>query len=240
MRVDVGEIRYSKLKERGIKAIIFDKDNTLTTPYRSEWHTARIADVVSDCKAEFGAQNVAICSNTAGSKKDRVKHNYALADEIQVVLDLKVIHHDLNKPLTPVTDILDHFQSFREGEIGQERFLQPHEIAVIGDRSVGDILWGNAQGFLTIKTEPLTSEGENFAVRFVRYKSSRFSNPLFRPSQLTPRLFSRKFHEQSRSAESGISKMLRLLKYTPPNHQFVQNVDELEADLTFPPMAHRP
>lgn len=169
MYLDAGDIRYSKLKERGIKAVIFDKDNTLTAPYRSEWYNARIADCINDCKEEFGAQNVAICSNTVGSKKDRLKHNYAGADEIQVVLDVKVIHHDLNKPLTPVTEILDHFQSFREGEIGQTRFLEPHEIAVVGDRSVGDILWGNSQGFLTIKTDPLTSQGENFAVRFVRY-----------------------------------------------------------------------
>lgn len=87
------------------------------------------------------------------------------------MLDVKVVRHELNKPLTPASDILDHFQSFREAELAQTRFLQPHEIAVIGDRFVGDILWGNSQGFLTIKTEPLTLEGENFAVRFVRFKT---------------------------------------------------------------------
>lgn len=158
------------MKERGIKAVIFDKDNTLTAPYKTEWFNARLLDCVSDCKTEFGPQNVAICSNTAGSKKDRVKFNYAGAEEIQVILDVKVIRHDLNKPLTPVSEIIEHFQSFHDAEIGQTTFLQPHEIAIIGDRLVGDILWGNSQGFLTIKTDPLTSEGENFAVRFVCIK----------------------------------------------------------------------
>lgn len=168
--LDVGDIRYSKLKERGIKAVIFDKDNTLTAPYAAEWYSSRIADCIRDCQDEFGVQNVAICSNTVGSRKDRTKHNYAGAEEIQVIMGVKVVRHELNKPLTPVSDIIDHFQSFREGEVGQTRFLQPHEIAVIGDRYVGDILWGNSQGFLTIKTEPLTFVGENFAVRLVRFK----------------------------------------------------------------------
>lgn len=131
---------------------------------------------MDDCKLEFGAQNVAICSNTAGTLRDRNKNNYAEAESLQVILGLKVIRHDINKPNTPLSDIVNHFQAYHNSEIAQEDGLQPHEIAIIGDRLVGDVLWGNSLGMLTIKTEPLTVEGENFAVRWVRMNSlPRFS-----------------------------------------------------------------
>lgn len=166
--LDLGDIRYSKLKERGIKAVVFDKDNTLTAPYQSAWFNARLQDCINDCKTEFGAQNVAICSNTAGTLRDLTKNNYSEAESLQVILDLKVIRHDINKPNTPISDILRHFQSYHSSEILQRDAIQPHEIAIIGDRLVGDVLWGNSLGMLTIKTQPLTLEGENFAVRWVR------------------------------------------------------------------------
>jgi phosphatidylglycerophosphatase GEP4 len=163
----LGDIRYSKLKERGIKCVVFDKDNTLTAPYQSEWYNARLQDCINDCKAEFGAVNVAICSNTAGSLRDKKKHNYADAEALQVILDLKVIRHDVNKPNTPISEIVSHFQSHRSMEIGETLPLRPDEIAIIGDRLVGDILWGNSLGMMSIKTQPLTPVGENWAVRWV-------------------------------------------------------------------------
>jgi phosphatidylglycerophosphatase GEP4 len=203
---DLGDIRYSKLKERGIKAVIFDKDNTLTAPYQSAWFNARIQDCMNDCKLEFGASNVAICSNTAGSKKDRLKQNYADAEALQVILGLKVIKHDINKPNTPLEEIMSHFESQRAAEIGKYERLRPDEIAIIGDRLVGDILWGNSLGMLTIKTAPLTVVGENFAVRWAR------------------------------RAESSAESLLRTLRVKAPVHRLAPDVDALTSDITFPTM----
>jgi phosphatidylglycerophosphatase GEP4 len=44
---------------------------------------------------------------------------------------------------------------------------KPSEIVVLGDRYFTDIMFGNLHGSLTIYTDPLTSEGENVAVRVV-------------------------------------------------------------------------
>lgn len=170
LATDFGDIRFSKLKERGIKCVVFDKDNTLTAPYQSLWFNGRLKDCMDDCKGEFGTTNVAICSNTAGSLRDKTKNNYAEAEALQVILGIKVIKHDLNKPNTPISEIIEHFNANRRQEIGDYHELLPQEIAIIGDRLVGDILWGNSQGMMTIKTDPLTLEGENWAVRWVRLK----------------------------------------------------------------------
>ena len=156
------------MKARGIKYVIFDKDNTLTAPYQAAWFNGRLQDCINDCKAEFGASNVAICSNTAGTRKDRTKNNYAECDALQVILGLKVIKHDINKPNTPFQQIVSHFEEHRKLEIANNQIVLPEEICIIGDRLVGDVLWGSSLGFLTIKTEPLTSVGENFVVRMVR------------------------------------------------------------------------
>lgn len=42
-----------------------------------------------------------------------------------------------------------------------------HEIVVVGDRYFTDILFGNRMGAYTIKTDVITSDGENFAVKLV-------------------------------------------------------------------------
>lgn len=78
-----------------------------------------------------------------------------------------MIKHDINKPNTPFQQIVDHFEQQRKLEIAHNHVLLPEEVCIIGDRLVGDILWGSSLGFLTIKTEPLTSQGENFVVRMV-------------------------------------------------------------------------
>jgi hypothetical protein len=43
------EISIEKLKQMGIKAILFDKDNTLTLPYSSKWYDKRTEQFVSNC-----------------------------------------------------------------------------------------------------------------------------------------------------------------------------------------------
>lgn len=45
---------------------------------------------------------------------------------------------------------------------------KPSEVVIIGDRYLTDITFGNLHGSLTIYTDPITNEGENFIVRWVR------------------------------------------------------------------------
>jgi predicted HAD superfamily phosphohydrolase YqeG len=39
---NITEIDYKSLKEKGIKYLIFDKDNTLTLTYQSNFHSPQI------------------------------------------------------------------------------------------------------------------------------------------------------------------------------------------------------
>ena len=47
---------------------MFDKDNTLTAPYRKEYFSDKIRYAILDeCVEVFGEENVAVISNSAGS-----------------------------------------------------------------------------------------------------------------------------------------------------------------------------
>lgn len=54
------------LKRCGIKAVIFDKDNTLTPPY-SFTMEPKIEQAVRECQRLFGYDHVVIFSNSAGT-----------------------------------------------------------------------------------------------------------------------------------------------------------------------------
>ena len=51
-----------------------------------------------------------------------------------------------------------------------------HEIAIIGDRVLSDVVLGNSHGFFTILVEPLDLRAENVAVKLAR----KFENTLLR------------------------------------------------------------
>ena len=88
----------------GIRYLIFDKDNTLTLPYERDIHPS-VADVVPKLKKAFGSENIAILSNSVGSKEDKGGRE---ADELEALWGIKVIRHEKKKPDVG-DDILRHF-----------------------------------------------------------------------------------------------------------------------------------
>ncbi|KAJ3305350.1 hypothetical protein HDV03_001643 [Kappamyces sp. JEL0829] len=86
--VDVRDVDYAALKhEMGIQAIVFDKDNTLTEPYKDHLHPP-FADAWKTCLETFGAANMAIVSNSAGSKDDP---GFVQAQQIERSLGVPVL-----------------------------------------------------------------------------------------------------------------------------------------------------
>ncbi|CAI2380091.1 unnamed protein product [Moneuplotes crassus] len=65
--------------------------------------------------------------------------------------------YGINKPRC-IEDIRRTFSKNNDG-------IRDDEICVIGDRIFIDVIMGNSGGFLTIHTQPFTTEGENFLVR---------------------------------------------------------------------------
>ena len=88
---DITHIRWEALrKNTPCRYIVFDKDNTLTAPYRNEFYSKQIQDEVVSIKKNFGPNNIVILSNSAGSKDD---HGHKWKREIEKDLDLKVMVH---------------------------------------------------------------------------------------------------------------------------------------------------
>jgi phosphatidylglycerophosphatase GEP4 len=145
---NISQVNYAALKEQaGIRAIIFDKDNTLTAPYAMEIHPLA-ASGLETAKQVFGTDNVAIMSNSAGTLDD---HDYHDAQQIETALGIAVIRHDEKKP-GGLNEVLSHF-----------RLDDPAALCMVGDRLLTDVVFGNLYGMLTIHTLPLCRGADNQA-----------------------------------------------------------------------------
>ena len=132
----------------GIKAIIFDKDNTLTAPYDISIHE-KAAFGLTNAIDVFGHDNVAILSNSAGTKDDI---DYKDANTIEEQLGINVIRHSEKKP-GGLKEVLDHFKD--------HGVVDAHELCMVGDRLLTDVVFGNLHGMLTVHCLPLCSGEEN-------------------------------------------------------------------------------
>lgn len=142
----ISQVNYTALKEHcGIRAIVFDKDNTLTAPYVNEIHP-KAKEGFENALRIFGHDNVAIVSNSAGTLDDI---DYRDANEIEAALGIAVIHHNEKKP-GGLNEVLNHFS-----------IQDPAELCMVGDRLLTDIVFGNLYGMLTVHTLPLCSGTEN-------------------------------------------------------------------------------
>ena len=130
----------------GIKAVMFDKDNTLTAPYDVIIHD-KAKQGLKNAIDVFGQNNVAILSNSAGTKDDP---DYEDAIRIEQELGINVIRHDEKKP-GGLNEVLEHFNDVENAS----------ELCMVGDRLLTDIVFGNLHGMLTIHCLPLCTGEDN-------------------------------------------------------------------------------
>lgn len=143
---NVSQLNYTALKEHcGIRAVIFDKDNTLTAPYGMDIHPDA-SQGLELAKSVFGSANVAIMSNSAGTLDDP---EYEDAIKIEEALGIAVIRHDEKKP-GGLPAVLEHFH-----------IEDPAQLCMVGDRLLTDVVFGNLHGMLTVHTLPLCSGADN-------------------------------------------------------------------------------
>ena len=126
------DINYSNLKEKGIKCLLFDLDNTLV-PYNVKEINEKLKQLFLELKKEF---TVIIFSN---SSKVRVKL-FASALEVDSIASAR-------KP---------HVKNFIK--ILNDYKLQEDEVAIIGDQLNTDILGGNKIGITTILINPVSQK----------------------------------------------------------------------------------
>lgn len=158
---DIRWINWSELRRRGFHGVIFDKDNTLTPPYSlTLW--APLKPSLEHCKAEFGDDNVAVLSNTAGLFE--FDPDGSKARELEREIGIKVIRHKVKKPAGNAEEIEKHFG------------CPASMLVMVGDRHFTDVVYGNRNGFLTVWTQPLSVKGEPVVVRLVRRFESALVN----------------------------------------------------------------
>ncbi|MFD1018834.1 YqeG family HAD IIIA-type phosphatase [Thalassobacillus hwangdonensis] len=153
------EIRPEELKERGIKGIITDLDNTLVawdveeaTPEISQWF-------------KLMAENDIKVTITSNNNEERVS-------VFSQPLDTKYIY-SARKPLS---------KAFKKAQ--KQMKLQKEEIVVIGDQLLTDVLGGNFAGFHTILVVPIV-ETDGFWTKFNRKIERRIMNYMRRKGKIT-------------------------------------------------------
>lgn len=126
---NIHDINYKKLKEQGIKCLVFDLDNTIAL---IDQHiiTDDTKKLLIDLKKDF---QVVIISNNVTS---RVK---SYAD----YLDCDFVSN-ATKPLS---------RGYKK--ISKKYNLKPNEMCMIGDQIVTDIYGGNRFGMFTVLIDPL-------------------------------------------------------------------------------------
>ena len=147
---DLSNINVPHLKRLGIKGLVLDKDNTITAPYALHIHP-QVEDAMVKLMSEF-PDSIAILSNSAGTPDDT---NFQEAIAIEEQLGIPVIKHHLKKP-AGLEETLAFFQ------------LEPCELAVVGDRLLTDVVFGNLHGMYTIHTQILTTNNDNKVAQLVR------------------------------------------------------------------------
>ena len=135
-------VDYKKLKERGIKCILFDLDNTIA-PLSIKKPTKKIKDLFIKLK-EMGFK-IIIFSN---STKARLK---PFKDELEVDCAF-----NCKKPLRRKFNLV----------IKEYRFTES-EIVIVGDNIITDILGGNKVGITTILVNPISAK-EKITTKFSR------------------------------------------------------------------------
>ncbi len=131
---DIFSINYEKLKEMGIKTILFDLDNTLSPAYEM-FYNEKTKELFNKLKKDF---KLVIFSNNF---EKRVK---PIADFYGVDYTCVSI-----KPL-----------GFKYHFIVKKYRLSKNQIAAVGDQLLTDILGGNSFGIMTILVDPISDVDE--------------------------------------------------------------------------------
>ena len=168
----IAKVPWEKLKrERGIRAIVLDKDNTFTAPYELTVHCS-VKDALDDMVQLFGSDRIAVLSNSAGTRDDK---DYVEAKVVEEAIGLKVIIHDEKKPGGGPDAVLDHFRATNCHIQGNE--VRCNHVAMVGDRLLTDVVYGNLNGMYTILVDPITEKNDNFPAKMIRRIEHKFLLP---------------------------------------------------------------
>lgn len=126
------EIDYKKLKERNIKCLIFDLDNTLLA-INKDIPEEDICKLINKIKKNF---KIIILSNNTSDKRLSLAAGKLKVDYIKFAL----------KPFS---------KGFKK--VQKKYNLKKDEMCIIGDQIMTDVLGGNKYKIFTVLTDPLSN-----------------------------------------------------------------------------------
>lgn len=141
---NVYEIDFEKLKNDGIKALLFDLDSTVM-PSKSGVFPVEVLNLFEKLKQDF---LLAIVSNNSNE-------NYMNKARSQV--DFTVLSNAKKPDKTVILSCLKQSQ------------IEPENAVMIGDRPLTDILAGQFAGTKTVLVDSITKDRETKIVRFARF-----------------------------------------------------------------------
>jgi uncharacterized protein len=144
------DINPGKLKERGIKGIITDLDNTLV-----EWDRPNATPQLIKWFEEIKQHNILV-TIVSNNNEDRVK---AFSDPLQIPFIFQA-----RKPMV---------RAFNRAL--SQMGIKKEEAVVIGDQLLTDVLGGNRSGFHTILVVPV-AQTDGFITKFNRFAERRIIN----------------------------------------------------------------
>ena len=140
---NVFEVNFDKLKEQGIKVLIFDLDSTVMKS-KAGVFSVDVLKMFDNLSKDF---MLTIASNNK---------NIDYINKVRAQVNFPVIGH-ANKPSPAV------IKSFLE-----ENAIPPKDAAMIGDRPLTDILVGKLLGSTTVLVDSISKDEEPPLTRFVR------------------------------------------------------------------------
>jgi HAD superfamily (subfamily IIIA) phosphatase, TIGR01668 len=149
---DIYNINYKLLKEKNIKCLLFDLDNTIV-PGHVKKAEQKTKDLFMKLKKE--GFRVFIFSNSPSHRLKPFK------DFLEVEVNALSL-----KPL-----------QFSFKKIINKTGLKKEEIAIIGDQLLTDIIGGNKAGIFTILIDPITVK-DQFVTKFNRKKENKILDEL--------------------------------------------------------------
>ena len=103
---DLRQVDWASLKDAGFEGCIFDKDNTLTEPYRLELRPSAAASL-EECRTAFGNAKIVLYSNSAGL--EQFDPEGVEAEALEAALGVAVLRHKEKKPAGGPEDVEKHF-----------------------------------------------------------------------------------------------------------------------------------
>lgn len=146
IRKDIKGLDFKYLSDIGIKYIVYDKDNTITKTYNSEYFDSNIEKTIKDCLDSYTQNSIGLLSNSYRNSKVTLFQN-----------NLCFIPTENKKPFN-FEDIRKFFKTKNN-----------QEVLVIGDRILTDVLMANMNGALSLYVKPLERSHEKNNIKIIRY-----------------------------------------------------------------------